>query len=277
MRTALITIAHGRHPHWATQCAAVERSQPRPDDRILVAIDDPVLASRADGASGDVHVVETAAHPDGLPLAMARNTGAARALDRGADLLVFLDVDCLPAPGLFAAYAEAAQTHGDRLLCGPVTYLPPPPPGGYDLARLADHDAPHPERPAPDPGQLVDDDRHELFWSLSFAVTADTWTRLGGFHEGYVGYGGEDTDFGQVAAAAGVGLTWVGGARAYHQHHPVESPPVRHLDAIMRNGALFRDRWGWWPMTGWLDEFAARGLIARDAQGDYRHLPQPPH
>jgi len=50
-----------------------------------------------------------------------------------------------------------------------------------------------------------------------------------------------------------LGLGWVGGARAYHQHHPVSSPPVEHLDDILRNGRLFHERWGEWPMTGWLE------------------------
>ncbi|WP_460775555.1 glycosyltransferase family 2 protein [Microbacterium sp. GXF7504] len=276
MRTAAITIAHGRHTHWAAQCAAMARARPGPDRRILVAIDDPYLASWAEHARTGVDVLEVEADTAGLPLARARNAGAARAIADGAELLVFLDVDCLPCPELFDAYVAAATAEGGRLHCGPVTYLPPAPHGGYDLTRLADLDDPHPARPAPAPGELLHDDRHELFWSLSFAVTADTWTRIGGFHEEYVGYGGEDTDFGQAAAAAGVGMCWVGGARAYHQHHEVESPPVRHLDAIIRNGRVFRDRWGWWPMGGWLDEFEELGLVAREADGDYaiRHRPR---
>jgi GT2 family glycosyltransferase len=270
MHTTLITIAHGRHDHWSRQCAAVEQTRPTPDDRILVAIDDPYLASWAERSRGNVQVIEIDADREGLPLARARNAGAACAIERGAELLVFLDVDCLPAPDLFAAYQEAAEAEPRRILCGPVTYLPPAPPGGYDLTRLAAFDDPHPARPAPEPGEIVHDDRHDLFWSLSFAVTAGVWSELGGFHEGYVGYGGEDTDYGQVAAAAGVGLAWVGGARAYHQHHEVESPPVRHLDAILRNGAIFHERWGRWPMTGWLEAFAAQGLVERTPDGGYR-------
>ncbi len=105
---------------------------------------------------------------------------------------------------------------------------------------------------------------HELFWSLSFAATPTTWDRCGGFDEAYVGYGGEDTDFGQRARAAGVDLAWVGGADAFHQHHPVSRPPVEHVDDILRNGAVFRARWGWWPMVGWLKEMEGMGLVRRD-------------
>ena len=43
-----------------------------------------------------------------------------------------------------------------------------------------------------------------LFWSLSFALDAGDWDALGGFCEDYVGYGGEDTDFGQTVVAVRV-------------------------------------------------------------------------
>lgn len=270
-RVAVITIAHGRHEHWALQQRALARSQRRPDERILVAMDDPALASAAREAGG-VRVVEAEGDARGLPLAHARNLGAAAALGAGADVLVLLDVDCLPAPGLVDAYARAAQAPETRgsLLSGPVTYLDPAPREGYDLDRLPSLDRPHPARPAPGAGEVVLGGTHDLFWSLSFALTADTWRRIGGFHEGYVGYGGEDTDFAWQARELGIPMAWIGGARAYHQHHPVEDPPRRHLDAILRNGAVFRDRWGAWPMRGWLDAFVEEGLVERTASGDYR-------
>ena len=75
--------------------------------------------------------------PRGLPLAAARNAGAAAALAAGAELLVFLDVDCLPGRELLDHYANAARSGPPALLCGPVAYLPPPPPGGYDPDRLS--------------------------------------------------------------------------------------------------------------------------------------------
>ncbi|MFI0924816.1 hypothetical protein ACH4TP_12925 [Streptomyces sp. NPDC021012] len=36
-------------------------------------------------------------------------------------------------------------------------------------------------------------------------------------------------------------------------------PPVRHLHDIPRNGALFRRRWGQWPMEGRPHAFAGTG------------------
>lgn len=41
----------------------------------------------------------------------------------------------------------------------------------------------------------------------------------------------------------------------------VESPPVRHLDVILSNAAIFHRRWGEWPMTTWLQGFADLGLL----------------
>jgi hypothetical protein len=140
--------------------------------------------------------------------------------------------------------AAARPEHHGALLCGPVTYLPPPSPGGYPVVLDALID-PHPERPSPPDQQIVDSTDYELFWSLSFALSAATWRRIGGFCDQYRGYGGEDTDFAQTASAAGVPMRWVGGAHAFHQFHPVSDPPVEHLEDIVRNAEIFHRRWGW--------------------------------
>src|SRR5690606_24807597 len=105
-------------------------------------------------------------------------------------------------------------------------YLPEPGPEGYDVERLEQRVVPHPARPFPADHETVVNGAHELFWSLSFGVRAAAWRRIGGFYAAYRGYGGEDADFGQCAARASVPMAWVGGAHAFHQHHPVSEPPV---------------------------------------------------
>ncbi|MFD3548789.1 glycosyltransferase family 2 protein [Streptomyces sp. NPDC058655] len=259
MRTAVITLAAGRHAHLRLQQAGFARSALAPDHYVVVSMADPgIEALLAEGApAADVITLPLA---DGrLPLAAARNAGASRALAAGADVLVFLDVDCVPGPALLGRYAGTARE--GALLCGTVSYLPPPPPGGYRLEQLPELAAPHGGRPVPSDDQVLRGGDPRLFWSLSFALTAATWTRIGGFCEAYTGYGGEDTDFAATAARRGVDLWWVGGAPAYHQHHPTHHPPVQHLDDILRNGALHRERWGTWPMEGWLRDFEAAGLV----------------
>lgn len=263
MRTATITVAHGRHRHLLEQRRGLLRQSVPADDAIVVAMGDPQVAELvSDGLLPGI-TVEMPAQGNGLPLAAARNEGARIALERGAELLVFLDVDCIPGRGLVEGYQDAARDArwASCLLSGPVTYLEPPGPDGYDAERVEVKDAPHPARPAPAAGEVQRGQDSNLFWSLSFAVTADTWRSIGGFHEGYQGYGAEDTDFARIASQAGAGLAWVGGARAYHQWHPTSNPPVQHLHDIARNANLFRERWSVWPMVGWLQAFREQGLL----------------
>ncbi|WP_433332252.1 glycosyltransferase family 2 protein [Spirillospora sp. CA-294931] len=269
MRTAAITIAAGRHAHLRRQREGLAHGVRRPDHHLVVAMGDPRIAEihpRPDVLDLDV--------TGPLPLARARNLGARRALDLGAELLIFLDVDCIPGPTLVERYRQVADR---ALLCGTVAYLPPSPPGGYKLKNLDALARPHPSRPAPAAGEIDRHGDHRLFWSLSFAVTAPTWRAIGGFDDRYTGYGGEDTDFGQRARANGVPLWWVGGAPAYHQHHAVSTPPVEHLDDILRNAERFHRRWGWWPMRGWLEAFEAQGLVHYDHhRGRWARTSRPP-
>ncbi|OKJ65692.1 sugar transferase [Streptomyces sp. CB02009] len=259
MRTAVITLAAGRHRHLRLQQDGLARGECTPDHYVVVSMADPGIEAVVAGRRPHAEVLRLPLADGRLPLAAARNAGAARALAAGARLLVFLDVDCVPGPDLLDAYARAAQD--GALLCGAVAYLPPPPEGGYRLDALADMAPPHAARPAPGTGEVVRGGDPRLFWSLSFALTARTWKRVGGFCEDYTGYGGEDTDFAAEATRRGVDLWWVGGAPAYHQHHPTQRPPVDHIDDILRNGALYQSRWGSWPMEGWLRAFEGLGLV----------------
>jgi GT2 family glycosyltransferase len=235
-----------------------------PDLLVVAAMDDPALASWQPGGPLRPEIVPVPGVAKALPLAAARNRGTERAWALGADVVIGLDVDCLAGAGLVEGYAEAVASEPGTLWSGPVTYLPPPEGDGYPLADLSVHDEPHPARPAPVEGEVRAGADPDLFWSLSFALSRSCWETIGGFCESYVGYGGEDTDFGRTAAAAGVPLAWHGSARAYHQYHPTGDPPLHHLGDILRNGRVFRERWGTWPMGGWLLAFEEAGLVRRD-------------
>jgi GT2 family glycosyltransferase len=254
VKVAVVTIVSGRHDHVERQHAGL----PEDVDYIVVAMNDPALLEwRPTEPTATVIPITS---DDRLPVAAARNLGATRAIERGAELLVFLDVDCIPLPGLIAGYAAAATD--DRLLTGAVGYLPE---GSLDPQDAHFHGF----RPRPVEGEIVAGESR-LFWSLSFASTLAVWTRIGGFDEAFLGYGGEDTDFALRAESDGLDVVWVGGAEAVHQYHPTNSPPVQHLDDILRNGAIFSKRWGFWPMQGWLDAFVEMGLVERnDVTGAY--------
>jgi GT2 family glycosyltransferase len=264
MRSAVITTVHGRTKHLCRQLRGISNSAKPPDMHVVVAIDDPAVTDVVATNGSAAQVVHCRNGPGPLSVAWARNTGALAALNAGAELLTFLDVDCIPGRNMLGRYHEAAvdPKHRGALLCGPVTYLPPPLDTGVGYPPAIETMInPHPARPAPRDGEVIASTDYELFWSLSFAVTAETWHRIGGFCTHYRGYGAEDTDFAQTAAAAGVSLRWVGGAHAFHQFHPVSDPPVEHLTDIVANARTFHRRWGWWPMRGWLQAFCERGLI----------------
>jgi GT2 family glycosyltransferase len=269
MRTAIVTAARGRLEHLRRQLIGIAGSALLPDVHVIVAIDDPNVTDVVAASGNTARVVHYENGPGPLRVGSARNAGARAALTDGAQLLVFLDVDCIPGRNMLSRYHAAAVSpeNQNALLCGPVTYLPPPTDGenGYppDLEPMTD---PHPARPAPGDDDVVSSTDYELFWSLSFALTPSTWRAVGGFCEQYRGYGAEDTDFGQTARLAGVPMRWVGGAHAYHQFHPVSNPPVEHVDDIVRNATVFYQRWGWWPMANWLNAFEQRGLIKLDSQ-----------
>lgn len=269
MKTVVVTVVRGRAEHLRRQLEGLAHSREQPAGHVVVAMNDDTVAATVRDSGSHCSVVEHVAPGDRLQVAGARNLGAHTAIESGADLLIFLDVDCIPAPGLIGRYQRAAAdpAYADGLLCGPVTYLPPPGPAGYDVTTLDRRIDPHPGRVMPGGDDVVSTTDYELFWSLSFAVTTPVWSTLGGFCTDYDGYGAEDTDFGQLAASRNVPMRWVGNAHALHQFHPVSDPPVEHLEDIVANAIVFHRRWGWWPMRGWLDRFAEAGLISRGIDG----------
>lgn len=276
-RTAVVTIVHGRHDHLAGQLWGLRRQVRGPDVFVAVAMDDPAVAAIVAGSAPpgwQVAVPRVQGTPEGLPLAAARNLGARVAGEAGADTAIFLDVDCIPAPGLVRRYADVLSTRqvavsgahaGPVVATGEVAYLPPVSrPGHYRGVDLAALGRSHPARPQLHAGETRQCEDLRLFWSLSFAISTADWHTVGGFDEDYVGYGAEDTDFGQRLGAHGGTLVWVGGATAYHQHHPAPDPPLQHLEAIVANANRFHRRWGWFPMENWLRQFADLGLTAQD-------------
>lgn len=182
MRTAVITPAAGRHRHLMLQQLGLAAGSHAPDQYVVVAMDDPDLGAVLTGRELAATVVDCPVRNGNLPLARARNLGAARAVERGAELLVFLDVDCVPGEQLLERYRQVAldTEHRRSLLCGTVSYLPAPGPDGYRLAELPTLAEPRPGRPAPGVGELHRSEGYTLFWSLSFAVTARPGTPSAG-------------------------------------------------------------------------------------------------
>jgi hypothetical protein len=127
-------------------------------------------------------------------------------------------------------------------------------------------------RPVPEGHGVRLGDDHELFWSLSFGVTSSTWAVIGGFDPAYVGYGAEDTDFAMRARALGIGLAWIPDGTVYHQWHPPSRLEPARLGELVANARRYRQRWGRWPMAGWLSELHQRGAICFVPDADILHV-----
>ena len=117
MRTALITTAHGRAQHLHRQLDGISRSARLPDTHVIVAIDDPAVSDVVAASGNTAHVVHYEGPPGSLPVASARNIGALAALNEGAELLAFLDVDCIPGRSLLGRYYKRASTSSTATHC----------------------------------------------------------------------------------------------------------------------------------------------------------------
>lgn len=259
MRASALTLVRGRADRLDNLLDGLVRQRVPPAEIVVAHMEPAVPAALPDRVGAGIAVRHIAVPGDDMPLAAARNAAAEHA---GSELLVFLDVDCIPGAGLIGRYLEAAHARPGVLL-GEVHYLPEgAAPRGVTETALSAAGVPHPSKPVLGPLELRDEPDHGELWGLSFALPARTWRRLGGMDPGYVGYGGEETDFAASLRAAGERMTWVGGALAWHQHHPVHVPPLHVFDHIVRNATRYRRKWGRWCMPYWLGQFQAAGLIA---------------
>ncbi|MDQ0095992.1 glycosyltransferase family 2 protein [Paeniglutamicibacter psychrophenolicus] len=259
---SVLVIVHGRAGHLRALLAGVQRSAELPQEVVVVYMDEPDPEPLPCSVPLRIHHVASRPGEAGLPLARARNAAAAAA---ACPYLVFLDVDCIPAAPLFTAMVDAI-TGGDVLAMAEPRYLRAPlePGSGRDDRALRAASVPHRARAQLDRnGSGL---RHEMFWSLGFSIKAGLFARLGGFDEGFTGYGAEDTDFAFRARSAGVPMCFVPEA-LFHQHHGVHKPPLNHFEAIIANARRFHARWGTWPMEGWLGAFAGLGLLDWDPAG----------
>lgn len=250
---SLIIIVKNREQHLKNVIRALDYATLQPTEIIVVRMNEPrKQLGRSDIIQVELHDTHA------LPLARARNTGAKHAT---CDMLVFLDVDCIPSPTCFAQLlndtdAETVSMVDPRYLPLAVTSLET----NKDFAILARQAQVNASRKTLEYGIST---AYELFWSLGFGVQADTYRRVNGFDENFSGYGGEDTDFAFRLRQSHIRLNF-SKTKVYHQPHGTVDPPLNWLEDIVVNARVFRTKWGMWPMTSWLAAFKKLGFIEYD-------------
>ncbi|MET0248882.1 MAG: galactosyltransferase-related protein [Sphingobium sp.] len=264
MTLSLCTLAHDRADHLVNLVHGLN-AQTTPPAELVIAVMQPAPYELPDTR---FPVRQIMLGEQGIVLAAARNAAAREAI---GDKLVFLDVDCIPTPDLVADYDRLLE-QTDAIVMGEMLYLPKgATDAGIDYGRFAQLGVKHRDRAGPPETMLAPCPDYRCFWSLNFALHKAVFLDVGGFDESFVGYGGEDTDFGKTVVTAGGAFNWCRGALAYHQYHPHHMPPVHHIDSVIANAARFRDKWGHFTMEHWLRAFELMGLVAlRD--GDYVRL-----
>jgi hypothetical protein len=265
---SVATLARGRPEHLRNVVVGLTKQTLLPVELIVAVMQD----SEYELPAAPFPVRQIKVLGDHLPLAAARNT-AAKVANGGT--LAFVDMDCIPAPNFLADYATGLADF-DGLLMGEVLYLP----GGlsapgWTYDGFAAAAVRHSDRRGPPPSGIELCNDYRCFWSLNFAMPRATFLAAGGFDERYVGYGGEDTDFGKSLTTQGTAIGWLKGALAYHQYHPHHMPPVHHIESVVRNAELFKEKWGYRTMGHWLHAFKLMGLIDNAPDRPIRILRRP--
>lgn len=259
MKVSVLTLVRGRKTHLRHLMLGLANQLRAPDELVIAYMQRESYSS--DLPELQCPVRECHLDDAGLPLAKARNQAARLA---SGEVLIFLDVDCIPSASLVARYLWALERQRGLYL-GEVRYLPQDAVGEdrqYDENRLERLAVQHPARPALAPGELRREPEAGQLWGLSFALFRQDYLAVGGMDERYIGYGGEETDLAFRLAYAGLAFYWLGGARAYHQYHPQYAPPLHHFDDIIENARRFRATWGTWCMDYFLGLFVEAGFIA---------------
>lgn len=212
---SIVVPSHNREDLLRQLFDALERQVPEaPRFDVVVVADgcrDGTVALCASYPGGfRVHVVET----PGCGPAVARNRGVEIAT---APLLLFLDDDVIPEPGLIRAHALAHRDRPGSAVVGPY---PPWPHASEDLFRLRIRDNWLKHFDAVGARGHRFGYRDLLTGNLS--LDRDLWTAMGGLDPAFA-YAREDLEFGVRLIERGVDIRFCPDAFAWHHEHLTSS------------------------------------------------------
>lgn len=246
---SVVTIVKGRIRQLSNLIASLEQSTVFPRQLIVVWMGPPCSESLL--TSDKFQIIHKFVCGEALPIARARNRGFAAC---ESETVVYIDVDCLVAPTLLQSLLTVAGP--GNVITTSVAFLPTVP-EKVDYPKLAKM-ASHPV------AEIVEKEEAFIaFHTRLFAIQKADFNALNGFDEQFTGYGVSDADFAARCKAAGYTLHHVDDG-VLHQFHPRFEPPVNHLFDIVNNAAPYKARWGAYPFSHYLEQFAEDGWINDD-------------
>lgn len=283
-RTALITTVRRQYDELVDQVSGFSLGAVVPDVHVVVGLADRAVTQGRLPVTSDRWETRLAGLPtvkQELPTGRALELGVETALEAGAELLVLVDVTCIPAP----RWLEQVHEHlRERPADGPTLWTPvvqqlrEAPATGYEFTRLDEWvrgagpsaGAPTPGHPAAPLAPQVRDVPldPDTFSSPVLVITADDLAAVGGLCPEYVGGLGHDSDLAAAVADAGGQVRLVPGATAYRrdlQEHDGR-PDALHVSVATRDAHLYRQRWGRWPGAPWFTDLVAAGRISLEAE-----------
>lgn len=271
MKTALITTVRREHDELLDQVGGISLGAAVPDFHVVIALADravtqgrlPITSDRWETLVDGLPTVKQQ-----LPTARALHLGATTARDAGAELLIFLEATSIPDQHLVGRFVERVQRGGHPrpvLWYAETGRLPPPGPGGYELARLSEHVRTH--SPLLPPGVEEVYAQGASFTNPCFAMTSKDYAAAGGLCTDYVSGLGHDTDLATAVIDAGGDVVRVTGATAYQRHQATTSPDKVTLASAATNATLYHQRWGRWPDVRWLTELVDAGMVRLHEDG----------
>ncbi|KQT90837.1 hypothetical protein ASG49_13975 [Marmoricola sp. Leaf446] len=214
-RTVGVVVTHFEQPAELARTLHALARQTLPPDEVVVSDDGSAVPPTVPRGTRLVTQEDR-----GFRAAAARNHGAAQL---GTDVVVFLDADTAPEPGLLAALTRLPRRQPDVLVVGRRRHA--------DLAGLP-VDAPvevaGPAHELAEPAwlrsayaasrDLRDADDLSCRFVISAVMACSRWwfEELGGFDEGFTAYGGEDWELAHRSRLAGGLLAHEPTAVAWH-------------------------------------------------------------
>ncbi|AEF02098.1 family 2 glycosyl transferase [Alteromonas sp. KS69] len=196
-----------------------------------------------------------------LDIAGARNRGLAAAT---SSLCLFMNVESIFSPQLFKCLQNSWSQ--SRVITSKISCVSEDI-SLTDYSDLIEHTNNNPE---------TKENGSDCAFSIRqnstlFCIGTDDLKRIGGFDEGYRGYGLNDEDFFQTCINANLDIERIDLITFIKERENYRCP-VNHLIDFVSNAGRYKQKWGEYPCPEILQDFADKGYINQSFQKEELHI-----